>query len=279
MPGRFWNWWRGTLVEMAYRQMHTARAQMFDLYDESELVAEVPLVVARANATMHRDDPRRLTVRELLADPPDVRRARMRRLVGDSYEQLDLEHAQLRSFRNILLSAAMFLLAVVAGTPARRRRPPVADAAVLRRHGPGLSHEPRTDRAPAWRRHPRRRRAGALGGALAATLSIRNLKGTSTPYDVPVALAALKVPMGALTAILGLVAIQGDFIPGLTELDSQGQILAYALVFGFGSRHCHGCSTSRPRPSSRGSRGGTDVELAPSVKEDLTAPDERVTPA
>ena len=33
----------------------------------------------------------------------------MRRLVGDSYEQLDLEHAQLRSFRNILLSAAMFL--------------------------------------------------------------------------------------------------------------------------------------------------------------------------
>jgi hypothetical protein len=29
---------------------------------------------------------------------------------------------------------------------------------------------------------------GALGGALTATLSIRNLKGTSTPYDVPVAL-------------------------------------------------------------------------------------------
>ena len=61
IPGRFWNWWRGTLVEAAYREMHTARAQMVDLYDESELVAEVPHVVARANATLHRDDPRRLT--------------------------------------------------------------------------------------------------------------------------------------------------------------------------------------------------------------------------
>jgi hypothetical protein len=74
---------------------------------------------------------------------------------------------------------------------------------------------------------------GLLGGALTAAISIRNLKGTSTPYDVPVALAMLKVPLGAFTAILGLVAIQGDFVPGLSVLDSQGQILAYALIFGF----------------------------------------------
>ncbi len=64
-------------------------------------------------------------------------------------------------------------------------------------------------------------------------MSIRNLRGTSTPYDVPVALALLKVPLGAFTAILGLVAIQGDFVPGLSALDSQQQILAYALVLGY----------------------------------------------
>jgi hypothetical protein len=74
---------------------------------------------------------------------------------------------------------------------------------------------------------------GLLGGALAATMSIRNLRGTSSPYDVPVALAFLKVPLGAFTAILGLVAIQGEFIPGLSALDSQQQILAYALLLGF----------------------------------------------
>ena len=74
---------------------------------------------------------------------------------------------------------------------------------------------------------------GLLGGALAAAMSIRNLRGTSTPYDVPVALALLKVPLGAFTAIVGLVAIQGQFIPGLSALDSQQQILAYALVLGY----------------------------------------------
>jgi hypothetical protein len=77
---------------------------------------------------------------------------------------------------------------------------------------------------------------GLLGGALAAAVSIRNLRGTSTPYDVPVALSLLKVPLGAFTAILGLVAIQGDFVPGLSALDSQQQILAYALVLGYGQQ-------------------------------------------
>jgi hypothetical protein len=41
----------------------------------------------------------------------------------------------------------------------------------------------------------------------------------------------LKLPAGALTAIAGLILILGDFIPGLSELDNQGQILAYAIVF------------------------------------------------
>ena len=51
-------------------------------------------------------------------------------------------------------------------------------------------------------------------------------------FFVPVALAILKLPAGALTAITGLVLLYGKFIPGLSELDSQGQILAYAVVLG-----------------------------------------------
>ena len=58
------------------------------------------------------------------------------------------------------------------------------------------------------------------------------MRGTSTPYGVPVALAVLNLPAGVLTAITGLVLLYGKFIPGLSELDSQGQILAYAIVLG-----------------------------------------------
>ena len=244
VPGRWANWWRGTLVEAAHRNLHAARAQMVDLYDSNQLRAEIPLVVARANATLHRDDPRRTTVEDLEAESVQSLRPRMRRVISDSYEQLDLEHAQLRSFRNILLIAAFFLIGVVAVTLVVVSQNPQlvplcfpnevtnAQTGVTMLQGlncpsgAGLQTPQGNDILVVAM-------LGVLGGALTATMSIRNLRGTSTPYDVPVALAVLKVPLGALTAILALVAIQGKFVPGLSVLDSQGQILAYALVFGF----------------------------------------------
>ncbi|MDT7581617.1 MAG: hypothetical protein QOK35_2881 [Pseudonocardiales bacterium] len=54
-----------------------------------------------------------------------------------------------------------------------------------------------------------------------------------TPYGIPVAVALLKLPIGALTAVAGIVLLGGAFVPGLSNLDSQRQILAYALVLGF----------------------------------------------
>jgi hypothetical protein len=85
VPGRWANWWRGTLVEAAYRNLHAARAQMVDIYDKNQLRAEIPLVVARANETLHRDDPRRITVEDLEAESVESLRPRMRRVISDSY--------------------------------------------------------------------------------------------------------------------------------------------------------------------------------------------------
>jgi hypothetical protein len=73
---------------------------------------------------------------------------------------------------------------------------------------------------------------GLLGGGLSGAFSLRSLQGTSTPYDVPVALALLKLPSGALSALVGLLFVRGGFVPGLSQLDSQPQILAYAFLFG-----------------------------------------------
>jgi hypothetical protein len=63
-------------------------------------------------------------------------------------------------------------------------------------------------------------------------LAIRKLQGSSTPYSVSTALSLLKLPSGALTAIVGILLVRGEFIPGLSQLDNQPQILAYAFVFG-----------------------------------------------
>jgi hypothetical protein len=75
--------------------------------------------------------------------------------------------------------------------------------------------------------------AGLLAAALAGAFTLRSIQGTSTPYSLPVALAALKLPSGALTAVLGLLLMRGGFIPGLSALDSSAQIIAWAIVFGY----------------------------------------------
>ena len=39
--------------------------------------------------------------------------------------------------------------------------------------------------------------------------------------------------MGALTAVASILLLGGNFVPGLSQLDSRRQILAHALVFGY----------------------------------------------
>ena len=74
---------------------------------------------------------------------------------------------------------------------------------------------------------------GLAAAAVAGAAAIRKIRGSSERYGVPLALAALKLPTGALTAFLGLLLMRGEFVPGLSALDTSAQILAWALVFGY----------------------------------------------
>lgn len=74
---------------------------------------------------------------------------------------------------------------------------------------------------------------GLVAAGIAAAATIRRIGGTAEPYNVPFALALLKLPMGALTAVLGLLLMRGGFVPGLTALDSSAQIISWAIIFGY----------------------------------------------
>lgn len=74
---------------------------------------------------------------------------------------------------------------------------------------------------------------GVISAAVAAAAALRRMRGTALPYNVPVVLALLKLPLGALTAVLGLLLMRGGFVPGLSALDSTAQIIAWAIVFGY----------------------------------------------
>jgi hypothetical protein len=74
---------------------------------------------------------------------------------------------------------------------------------------------------------------GLTAAAVAAAGAVRGIRGSSERYGLPVVLAALKLPTGAVTAFLGLLLMRGQFVPGLSALDTSAQILAWALVFGY----------------------------------------------
>ncbi|MET9087671.1 hypothetical protein ABZX77_38305 [Streptomyces sp. NPDC004237] len=74
---------------------------------------------------------------------------------------------------------------------------------------------------------------GVVSAAIASAAALRRIRGTALPYDVPVVLALLKLPTGAITAVLGLLLMRGGFVPGLSALDSTAQLIAWAVVFGY----------------------------------------------
>lgn len=74
---------------------------------------------------------------------------------------------------------------------------------------------------------------GLIAAAVVATTRISKIRGSSEAPDLPVLLALLKLPTGAITAFLGILLVRGGFVPGLSALDTPAQILSWALVFGF----------------------------------------------
>ncbi|GAB7007057.1 hypothetical protein JCM18899A_45300 [Nocardioides sp. AN3] len=228
-------WWHGTLVEASYAYLHAARVQMLDVYDDVELHAEVPAALARVQGWLRHDDPRYVGVHSFAGKDATTTRAMLRRLVEDGYDVSDRQHARLRSFRNIVLVAVGLTTLVIAVTVLLVWKDPRAlpmcfpdpDSKALL-SCPSRAHAV----APQSQDILVVALAGLIGGVFGAVVNIRNLRGTSASYDVPVALAVLKLPLGALTAIVGIVLVHGAFIPGLSNLDTQDQIVAYALLFG-----------------------------------------------
>lgn len=171
------------------------------------------------------------------------------------YRASDQLHTRVRGFRNLLISVGvtilLFMAAMVAVVWNSPQSVPLCftpsiTAAQSGVPAPGGSATTRTvcpsGEDPPTGRYTRGPQSedigivaglGLVGGALAGAFAIRNIRGTSIPYDVPLALAFLKVPIGALTAVVGILLLGGGFVPGLSELDSQRQILAYALLLGY----------------------------------------------
>jgi len=256
----------GTAVERALSNLDAAEIELLRYVPDDYLQGQLPSLLAHTREHLPDADPRRVEV-ELVAQRAAAGRfaLRDRDLVVAGQRAANFEArrevSRLRSFRNVLLVAALFLTFGVLGLgavgittpsalplcfnptgfvvcPTSTTALPNGSSAPAGSQGqPDAINQQVSDRlmrrdASAWD-VPLVMLVGVIAAAIAAAAALRGVSGTSTPHSLPVALALLKLPTGALTAVIGLLLIRGDFVPGLSALDSSAQIIAWAIVFGY----------------------------------------------
>ena len=241
------DWRSGDSIERAWRSLHAAEILLAEVVELDQLAAQLPAVRSMAQRVLAPKDARRVAIDERLADekwdtiaewPDDARDRRLRRdfiaaltWVNDA---CDKNFTRVRSFRNIVLATSVGLVVVAVALGIIGATSPESLPLCFAPEGVSEMVCPTgNDQQPSGGDAPLVLAVGLTAGAFAAALSVRGIRGTSTPYGVPVAIAWLKLPAGALTALFGMLLVHGQFVPGLSALDTQGQIIAYSIVLGY----------------------------------------------
>jgi hypothetical protein len=243
-----WDRWASSLsgssVQRALGNIDAVETDLLRMAQPDYLRGQMPSLLSQIHRFLPKDDPRRIRVTAIadrLDNPAAGRPFSRRRLetferdaVVDAYHAASSQRLRdllrVRSFRNVILGTAFLLLLVAGGLAALGTVRPDAIPLCFEPGGQQvcpIGHDPTS--TDIWLIEV----VGLVAAAAAAAFSLRNIRGTSTPYSLPVALALLKLPTGALTAVLGLLLMRGEFVPGLSALDSSAQIVSWAVVFGY----------------------------------------------
>ncbi len=229
----------GSRIDRAYSNIHKAEVKLLKLVPDSdaELKWAGTVVLAQAQQHLGDKDPRLEALKGRLTSNgqemgPDLKELAVATLLA-AHEAEETERARVRSFRNILLSAVIVtsIIATLFTIWSFKGGEEMASLLCFRpQDGQVCPTGKESSEADVLLIEA----IGAGAAALAGTLAIRKIQGTTTPYSIPVMLILLRLPAGALSALFGIILIHGRFVPGLTALDSGPQIAAWAIVFGIG---------------------------------------------
>lgn len=227
----------GSRIDRAYSNVHKAELKLLKLVpeDEGELKWAGTVVLAQAKQHLGPNDPRLVALEDRLKSNgqemgPELRELAIATLLA-AHEAEEVERAQARSFRNVLLAAVMATSVVAALFGIWNFKGNSMISAFL-------CFSPQGGQVCPTGKDASRIDAllvegfGAGAAALASSLAIRKIQGTNTPYSIPAMLILLRLPVGALSALFGIVLINGRVVPGLSNLDSAAQIAAWAVIFG-----------------------------------------------
>ncbi len=241
----------GADVTRVLTNIHAAESDLLRLAPTEYLLGQLSTLQAYVREHLPARDPRRAELEAIVRSAAhnglaESQRGAIVAAAREANAEARREVTRVRSFRNVLLVTAAILAFAAIGIGALGFAAP--DALPLCFH-PGDKVACPTEEATVARDVtdideataataspwdlPLIELVGLIAAAVSAAVALRTIRGTSTPYGLPVALALLKLPTGALTAVLGLLLMRGQFVPGLSALDSSAQIIAWAIVFGY----------------------------------------------
>ena len=74
---------------------------------------------------------------------------------------------------------------------------------------------------------------GSLGAVLAVVSTLSTMGTPETPYSLNGPQLLLKIPVGALTGLVAVIALHAALVNGVEPLKSQAALLIYATAFGY----------------------------------------------
>jgi len=239
----------GGEVERTLANLHAAAVHLLRMTPADTLRGALPSLLVQVRGRLPASDLRRQEVEKLAADPgysfDRHNREQLAYALEAAYTEERAALSRMRSFRNLVYMVTCTLLAVLGGLVAvgaafPRALPlcfaPGNERIVCPTGWHDLSGPSDIDRMVSLTVHRGDlaivAMMGLVGAVMVGVLTLRAQRGTVAPYSLPLALLILKLPLGGLTALLGVLMVRGGFVPGLTNLDGSSQILGWALVFG-----------------------------------------------
>jgi hypothetical protein len=224
----------GAVIERAMSNLDAAEADLLRRAPQQYMRGQMPHLWAHVRQHLPDGDPRRTRMEELVelarnADLDDHAKESVIQAVRAASSEARREYTRVRSFRNLLLLAAVLMTVIAAA---------VAIWGWMRPEDIPLCFSPQGQKVCPIGNAPQRgdlllvEFVGLIAATLSGSASLHQAKGSSTRLGLSIALAVLKLPTGAVTALLGLMLMRGGFVPGLSNLDTSAQILAWAVLFG-----------------------------------------------
>ena len=216
-----WAWFEGTRQEEAWLCLHEAEAEIIEILPQEVLLTRAGHVLNKARCVLGADHPGAQKVDRMMHEwplPVDRLRPRVASLARETYDALDDRYARSRGYRNRLIRLTSVAVVGLA----------LGFVAALM----GSLDFHLGTRRPGWAIFSYIGLFGVVGALVSAVPAIAQAKGMRNPFSLPMFQLILKLSMGPLFALVGVLILQTQQLAGFQRATDLTTLVVWATVFG-----------------------------------------------